>query len=77
MSIYNMLFTHLLEEQAPPPPQKRNIEWTQQEKDLYQFGGTRYSMRGTAKYGPDQMIDQKSGNYTYPNGETQDEIYGD
>lgn len=35
-------------------------------KQQYKYGGFRYSLRGTAKYGPDDIIPQLPSLYPYP-----------
>jgi len=43
--------------------------YNEKQKNQYRFGGDRYSLRGTASYGPSDIIGQVTGLYTFPRGE--------
>ena len=51
-------------------------ELTPEEKqiraDRYRFGGLRYGLRGTAHYGPDDIIPSEPGNYPMPKDNNED-----
>ena len=45
---------------------------TKIDPNVYRFGGFRYSLRAPSTWGPDEIIPQESGLYTFPNNDPVD-----
>jgi len=42
------------------------------DRDRYRFGGFRYQLQGSAKWGPPEIIPEEPGLMTYPKSDTED-----
>ena len=51
---------------SPLPQKIVPPEFTQEESDKYRFGGERYVMQGSAKWGPSDIIPKIPGLFAYP-----------